>query len=110
MQITVQATCSDYNGVGKNWTQYYEINGIQIENEEAEQVLAPDQSFTVYSRVREQDNSPDTGTDTVIYTPTATEIEEGFAITQTIRVTENKGKNKGNAAVWKITFRFEPKE
>lgn len=110
MKITVQASCSDYNGVGKNWTQYYEINGIQVEDNEAEHILAPDQSFTVYTRVREQDNSPDTSTDTVIYTPTATEIEEGFTITQSIRVTENKGKNKGNAAVWKVTFRFVPKD
>lgn len=110
MKITVKASCADYNGVGKNWTQYYEINGIQVEDETAEHVLAPDQSFSVYTRIREQDSSPDTGTDTVIYTPTAIEIEEGFTITQTIRVTENKGKNKGNAAVWKVSFEFAPEE
>lgn len=110
MKVTVKATCSDYNGVGKNWTQYYELNGIQIENEEAEHILAPDQPFTVYTRVREQDSSPDTSTDTIIFTPTAAEIEEGFTIEQTIRVAENKGKNKGNTAVWKVAFTFEPKE
>lgn len=108
MKVKVNASCADYNSVGKNWTQYFELNGIQIENFNTEVIAAPEVPLSVYCRIREQDKKPDTSAETTTYTPTAEEIAKGFTITQTIRVSENSGKYAGNTAVWKVAFTFEP--
>lgn len=110
MKLTVKASCKDYNGVGKNWTQYHEWNGIKIEDDATEVTLAPEIEFTIYSRIREQDSKPDTATDKISYVPTIEELENGFVVTQKITVTENGGKNNGNSAYWTVTFTFEPME
>lgn len=107
MKLTVKARCSDYNSVGKNWTQYYEWNGIQAQDGKAEAWVAPDVELIVYSRVREQDQKPDTTMETTSYTPTAEDVENGFTITQEIKVTENNGKYKDHSAYWTVTFTFE---
>lgn len=108
MKLTVKATCKDYNSVGKNWTQYYEWNGLQVQEEEMEVTLAPDTEFILYARIREQDSKPDTATEKTSYFPTAQELESGFTVSQKITVTENSGKYKDNAAYWTVTFTFEP--
>mgnify|MGYP003292017968 CR=1 FL=1 len=108
MKLTAKAYCSDYNSVGKNWTQYYEWNGIQAQDGKAEAWVAPDVELIVYSRVREQDQKPDTTMETTSYTPTADDMENGFTITQEIKVTENNGKYKDHSAYWTVTFTFEP--
>ena len=46
----------------------------------------------------------------VTYLPTAEDIANGFEVTQTLRVTENGGRYKGNVAVWTVTFMFTPAE
>lgn len=108
MQLKVTARCSNYNSVGKNWTQYYEWNGIQAQDGKAEAWVAPDVELIVYSRVREQDQKPDTTMETTSYIPTMDDMENGFSITQEIKVTENNGKYKDQSAYWTITFTFKP--
>lgn len=110
MKLTVKAHCSDYNSVGNNWTQYYEWNGIQAQDGKAEGYVAPDVELIVYTRVREQDQKPDTTMETTSYIPTAEDMENGFVITQKIKVTENNGKFKDHSAYWTVTFTFEPIE
>ena len=108
MILSVKASCSNYNGVGKNWTQYYEWNGVQItDTRETRVVLAPNVEFSLYSRIREQDQNPDTNTEKTVYRPTEEEISKGFAVEQTISVSENTGKHKGKKAVWTVVFEFK---
>lgn len=108
MQLTISAHCSDYNSVGKKWTQYYEWNGMQAQDGTMTAYVAPDVELSVYARIREQDSAPDTNTEKTLYTPTAEEALNGFEVTQKIAVTENGGKYKGNTAYWTITFTFAP--
>ena len=110
MKLTVKARCKDYNHVGKEWTQYYEWNGIQAKDGKAEGFVAPDVELIVYSRIREQDQKPDTTMETTSYIPTADDVANGFTITQEIKVTENNGNYKDHSAYWTVTFTFEPME
>lgn len=110
MKLKVHAGCSDKNQVGHNWTQYYEWNGVKVNEGEMEAYAAPGAELSLYVRIREQDDKPDTTMDTLLHTPTADELKNGFELTQTIRVTENAGKYKGNTAVWKVTYTFMPAE
>ena len=110
MKLKVHAGCSDKNQVGHNWTQYFEWNGVKVNEGEMVAYAAPGVEFSLYARIREQDEKPDTTMDTLLHTPTAEELENGFQLMQTIKVTENAGTYKGNAAVWKVTYTFIPAE
>ncbi|MBE5803353.1 MAG: SH3 domain-containing protein [Clostridiales bacterium] len=109
-KMTITATCGNFNGVGKNWTQYYEWNGLQVVDGKMEAYVAPEVELTVYSRIRERDSKPDTGTEKLVYIPTEEEVQNGFAITQTVKVMENSGKHKGKIATWQVTYSFEAVE
>lgn len=110
MALTVNASCSDYNSVGKNWTQYYEWNGVQAIDGKMEAYVAPNVDLSVYARVREQDKKPDTTTEKLLYTPSEEEVANGFSIELKLKVTENGGNYKGNSAFWTITYTFSPIE
>ena len=110
MKLKVHAGCSDKNHVGYNWTQYFEWNGVKIREGEMEAYAAPGIELSLYARIREQDEKPDTTMDTLLYAPTADELANGFQLMQTMKVTENAGTYKGNAAVWKVTYTFVPAE
>ena len=110
MKLKVRAGCSDYNHVGKNWTQYFEWNGVKVNENTMEAYAAPDVELSLYVRIREQDKKPDTTMDTLLHTPTADAIANGFQLEQTIKVEENAGNYKGKIAVWKITYTFSPAE
>ena len=72
--------------------------------------VAPEADIQVYARIREQDKKPDTGTELSIYTPTQDDVINGFTIEQSIRITENSGKHKGNSANWTVQYVFEPED
>ena len=108
MNLKIRAGCSDYNHVGKNWTQYFEWNGVKVNDGSMEAYAAPGVELSLYARIREQDQKPDTTMDTLLHTPSADEIANGFQLEQTIRVEENAGNYKGKIAVWKITYTFTP--
>ena len=108
MHVKVRASCGDYNSVGKKWTHYYEWNGIQVVDGESDGYVAPDVELSIYARVREQDTKPDTTMEKITYIPTAEDAANGFVLTQMLKVVENAGKYRGNAAVWKIEFAFTP--
>ena len=110
MSLQVRAACRDTNGVGKKWTHYYEWNCVTTAKGEAEGVVAPDVELTLYARIREQDSKPDTAMEKLTYLPSAENITNGFVVTQTLRVTENSGRYKGNVAVWTVEYTFTPVE
>lgn len=108
MRLKVKASCRDTNSVGKKWTKYYEWNGVTLVEEEAESYVAPEVELTLYARIREQDSKPDTAMEKFTYLPTAEEVANGFVVTQTLQVTENSGKYKGNIAFWTVEYTFTP--
>ena len=108
MHLKVRASCRNTNSVGKKWTHYYEWNGVTLASGEAEGYIAPDVELTVYARIREQDSKPDTSMEKLTYLPTAEDAVNGFVLTQTLRVTENAGRFKGNVAVWTVEYTFAP--
>lgn len=108
MYLRVRASCRNTNSVGKKWTHYYEWNGVSLPTGEAEGFVAPDVALTLYARVREQDSKPDTTMEKLTYLPTAEDVANGFVVTQTLRVTENSGRFKGNVAVWTVEYTFTP--
>ncbi|MBQ7138777.1 MAG: SH3 domain-containing protein [Clostridia bacterium] len=108
MHVKVRVSCGDYNGVGKKWTHYHEWNGIQVADGESEGYIAPDVELSIYSRIREQDSKPDTAMEKMNYVPTTEDAVNGFVLTQTLKVVENAGKYKGEAAIWKVEFTFTP--
>ena len=108
MCLKASASCRDTNSVGKKWTHYYEWNGVTLVKEKAESFVAPEVELTLYARIREQDSKPDTAMEKVTYLPTAEDIANGFVVTQTLRVTENSGRYKGNVAVWTVEYTFTP--
>ena len=110
MKLKIRAGCNDHNHVGNNWTQYFEWNGVKVNEGSMEAYAAPDVELSLYVRIREQDQKPDTTMDTLLYTPSADEIASGFQLTQTIKVEENAGNYKGKIAVWNITYTFTPVE
>lgn len=108
MFLKVKASCRDTNSVGKKWTHYYEWNGVTVVKEQADSFVAPGVELTLYARIREQDSKPDTAMEKLTYMPTAEEVTNGFVVTQTLRITENSGKYKGNVAVWTVEYTFTP--
>ena len=108
MSLKVTASCSNYNSVGKNWTQYYEWNGMQAKDGKMEAFVAPGVELSVYARIREQDQKPDMTTEKTVYIPTAEDVIDGFSVEQNIKVSENAGRYAGNTAHWTITFIFTP--
>ena len=110
MRLKIKAACRDANSVGNKWTQYYEWNGVTLVKGEAESFVAPEVELTLYARIREQDSKPDTAMEKVTYLPTTDDIVNGFVVTQTLRVTENAGRYKGNVAVWTVEYIFTPAE
>ncbi len=100
---------SGYNNVGKAWTFYYELNGEKIDKAGSTADFIPGKEYTFYARIKEQDGKPDTGTNTVKYTPTESDLLNGFTVQQKVKVSENGGKYRGHSVTWTITWTIKRK-
>ena len=98
-----------YNNVGKAWTFYYELNGEKIDKAGSTADFIPGKEYTFYARIKEQDGKPDTGTNTVKYTPTESDLLNGFIVQQKVKVSENGGKYRGHSVTWTITWTIKRK-
>lgn len=107
MNVTASATCSDYNSVGEDWTQAFTVNGKKL-TKTSEIELSAGDTVTVAARITETDSSPDEGDGSKSYTVTKADLEQGFTISFTVNVQENKGRYKGNTAKWSVKFTFKP--
>ena len=110
MTLKITATCKNINGVGKNWSHYYEWNGLTVKDGKMVVTIAPGVDMVLYARIREQDSKPDTGSEKTTYTVTEKDIKnkKGFTVTQSVTVTENGGRNRGKSAVWTVKYTFTP--
>ena len=101
MLVRVSARCSRYNGLGKTWTRYHEVNGLKLEDGPLPVVLAPDVPFSLYTHLKSKTKA--IGEDEEIYTPTVEEVAGGFTVTRSVTAATAKKE-----AVWEITFTFTP--
>ena len=101
MLVRVSARRSRYNGLGKTWTRYHEVNGLKLEDGPLPVVLAPDVPFSLYTHLKSKTKA--IGEDEEIYTPTVEEVAGGFTVTRSVTAATAKKE-----AVWEITFTFTP--
>ncbi len=106
MEVTVEATCDNYQGLSKTWSKVFEINGAELvaqKNQAITVELAPDVEFSYLTCLIESKNNA-SGIGKETYTPTAGDITNGFTRTQSLTAVSKKGKQ----IIWNITFSFMP--
>lgn len=112
MTVKVTAKCKTRNHVGSAWSKKCYIDDVELPEEgseiETEVSVTSGVPMKITSKLTEHDKNPDIGKSTMEYIPTNTDLDEGFEITQEVRVKENTGKYKGYAAVWNVTYTFAP--
>ncbi len=106
MTVTPSATCSNTNQVGSNGTQVFYLNGKKI-GDSASVTLSAGDVVTVRAVVTEQDGNPDVGENEQSYTVTQADLDGGFRITFSVKVTENGGRYNGRSANWRVSFTFK---
>lgn len=99
---------SNYNNVGKEWTFYYELDGVKVDKAGGRTEFVAGREYTFYARIKEQDGKPEGGTATTRYTPTEDDVRNGFIVKQTITVKENGGKYSGNSVTWTVFWNIQP--
>ena len=101
MLVRVSAKCSAYNGLGKTWTRFHEINGLKLEDGPIPVVLAPGVPFTLYTRLKSKTKA--VGEDSEVCVASAEDLSGGFTVTRTVTASTEKKE-----ALWDITFTFSP--
>lgn len=105
MNVSVNAVCANYHGLGKTWSRLFEINGLPLPEKGLAVTLAPDVPFTLFSSLKSQSGKARAaGVLDSVYTPGAEEIVRGFSVVQTLTAVNKNGKE----AVWTVTFSFVP--
>ena len=114
--VTVNAVLKSNKSVGNDWTITHMFNDKEyfkkqntIKKEGKDTIsLAQGETLQIYTLVVENDKSPDEGFEEKSIKLSANDIKKGFEVKFSITVIENKGKYKGNKAVWEITYQFKP--
>ncbi len=107
MTVTIACSCSGYNHVGGNWSKYYSINGVKVSSGDRVELILGE-SMVLYSKITEQDKSPDVGSVKETIEITQEFFDNGFTITQKVTVKEDMGRYAGCKAVWTVTYTFAP--
>lgn len=105
MTVRVSATCDSYNSVGNEWVKYFSVNGAETIGSDIVSVKM-NSSISVYTEIIESDSIPDVGTGRYSCKVSQDYFENGFYITQTIPVRENRGRYSGNIATWTVVYDF----
>ena len=105
MTVSATASCSNYNSVGNEWSKEFYINGSAVKSSSQITVAVGDK-VTVKAVITEEDKSPDIGTNSETHTITQSDLDNGFSISFSVDVRENKGRYSGRVATWSVTFRF----
>lgn len=87
------------HSVGNNWRFAYTCDGeIVSDGKEWTVPIGTDKIVELRVVITEQDKSPDIGEGTLMVS-----LSDGFATSELITVTEDKGRYTGNTAQWEIT-------
>ncbi len=105
-EVTIKATCSNYNHVGNEWKKEYSVAGYEIKSGDIVAFNEKDKLKIITTITELDDSSDDIGEAKTTHKVTKEDIKDGFTITQTITVTENGGRYKGNTAAWEVEYTF----
>ena len=108
--VTVKAEMKSNKSVGNDWYFSHKFNGTEYFKKSNKDTisLAQGDTLKIATEVLEDDSYPDIGTKETEKKISANDIKKGFEVVVTVTVTENKGRYKGNSAVWEITYTFKP--
>ena len=101
MEVTIEASCADYQGLGKTWTKQYEVNGVELAEKGGVVEMAEGVEFSYLTCLV---NKNANGISKEAYAPTAGDLTTGFTRTQNMIAVSKKGKQ----IQWSITFTFMP--
>lgn len=101
MEVTIEASCADYQGLGKTWTKQYEVNGIELAEKGSTVEMAEGVEFSYLTCLV---NKNANGISKEAYAPTAGDLTSGFTRTMNMIAISKKGKQ----IQWSITFTFMP--
>ena len=107
MNVSSSASCNNYNSVGNNWSYTFYINNKKVGANSKLDVSVGD-VIVVEAEVIENDKYPDVGTESKRYTVTDKDVKDGFTISLSVDVREDRGRYAGRVATWKISFKFTP--
>ena len=115
MSVSVEAKCDDFNYVGNEWSIIFYIDedvvawfsNNRITMKASKVYLETGQVFTVSAEITEEDEYSDQGFGEEAFTVTQESLDHGFQVILDVGVTEDKGRFRGNTAIWNIQFLFE---
>ena len=102
--LDFKATCTDYQGLGKKYTQGFEVNGKPLTGRHPQTEIGADCEFTIYTKLTNTGKSKATGEARSLFTPTMEDIYNGFAVQQ--KVTCVAGDKE---VEWTVTYTFLPR-
>ncbi len=105
MNVKTNYSRKDDVNIGSDWSHVISINGEQYSNSMT--VTAGDE-ITFYAKFTEDDKNPDVGENSTTYVVTGEDISNGFEVTFEVEVVENGGRNKGETAVFSVSYVFSP--
>ena len=105
MKVTISASCSNYNHVGNEWYTYFSVDGASVRSGSVVSI-SMNSNVSVYTEITEDDTYPDVGADSYSCEVTHDYYTNGFTITQTIGVLEDRGRYAGNVATWTVKYTF----
>ena len=96
------------NSVGNDWSCTYSVDGDGLCLGDT-LIAAVGDVIKISVVVTENDNSPDTGSNSVTRTLSYDDIVHGFSTTLNVYVKENRGRYAGNTATVRVKLTFTPK-
>ena len=109
MNLTIYCECGNTNHVGNEWSYGFCLNDEPVTSGSRIAVNA-DAGIAIPAWIEEEDKYSDYGDALDTIGVTLENLQSGFSFTQTMRVTEDGGRYKGNTAVWEVTYIFMPQE
>lgn len=118
MTVVVEATCDDYNHVGKEWTKEFYINqqiiasylNDKLLDSVQEILLSAGDTINASAFFTEEDKYPDEGSSGISHDVTQDDLKDGFDIAFDVSVIENGGRYSGCVAIWNVRFSFFPQQ
>lgn len=95
------------NHVGHEWSETTQVNGTEIWYRGSVTLKLGGTAKCSTLRV-ERDSYPDVGSSKTNYTMREADFRDGFSVSQTFSVYENRGRYAGNSANFTYTYTFKP--
>ncbi len=102
-ELSIEAELISNDSVGNDWIKTYTCDDKTITDGDQWTVpLDTTKTIAISATIAENDKWDDVGSDSIVVT-----LVDDYKASTQITVTENKGRYKGNQAVWEITYRVK---